>query len=107
MSGDNQRTYREAGLGAAEEMERIRAEGGLGLFVRSLIGLDRAAAKQAFDGFIQGRNLAAHQLEFLNMMIDHLTERGAMDPRLLYESPFTDLDQSGVAGVLGEGRSSS
>jgi type I restriction enzyme R subunit len=98
-----ERIFIEAGLGAAEEMERIRAEGGLGLFVRSLIGLDRAAAKQAFDGFIQGRNLTAHQLEFLNMIIDHLTERGAMDPRLLYESPFTDLDPSGVAGVFVDG----
>jgi type I site-specific restriction endonuclease len=69
-------------------MERIRAEGGLGLFVRSLIGLDRAAAKRAFDGFIQGRNLTAHQLEFLDMMIEHLTARGAMDPQLLCESPI-------------------
>lgn len=24
-----------------------------------------------------------------------------MDPRLLYESPFTDLDPMGVAGVFG------
>ena len=39
----------------------------------------------------------------MNMMIDHLTERGAMDPRLLYESPFTDLDPLGVAGVFKEG----
>ena len=37
------------------------------------------------------------------LMIDHLTERGAMDPRLLYESPFTDLDPLGVAGVFKEG----
>jgi len=25
------------------------------------------------------------------------------DPRLFYESPFTDLDPLGVAGVFGEG----
>jgi type I restriction enzyme R subunit len=37
------------------------------------------------------------------MVIDHLTARGAMDPRLLYESPFTDLDPLGVAGVFKEG----
>jgi type I restriction enzyme R subunit len=36
-------------------------------------------------------------------MIEHLTERGAMDPRLLYESPFTDIDPLGVAGVFKEG----
>ena len=37
------------------------------------------------------------------MMIDHLTARGVMDPRLLYESPFTDIDPLGVAGVFKEG----
>ena len=75
---------------------------GLGVFVRSLVGLDRSAAKRALDGFIQDRNLTAHQHEFVNMMIDHLTARGVMDPRLLYESPFTDLDPLGVAGVFPE-----
>ena len=34
------------------------------------------------------------------MIIDYLTERGVMDPRLLYESPFTDLDAMGVEGVF-------
>jgi type I restriction enzyme R subunit len=61
------------------------------------------AAKQAFDAFTQGRNLTAHQLEFVDMMIDHLTARGAMDARLLYESPFTDIDPLGVAGLFKEG----
>ena len=98
-----ERIFTEAGVSTPEELERIRVDGGLGLFVRSLVGLDRAAAKRAFDGFIQGRTLTAHQLEFLDMMIDHLTARGAMDPRLLYESPFTDLDPLGVSGVFGEG----
>ncbi|HWN79786.1 MAG TPA: hypothetical protein VNN81_18280 [Bradyrhizobium sp.] len=37
------------------------------------------------------------------MMIEHLTARGVMDRRLLYESPFTDVDSLGVAGVFGDG----
>jgi type I restriction enzyme R subunit len=77
-----ERIFAEAGVGAPEDIARVREEGGLGVFVRSLVGLDRAAAKRAFDGFLQGRNLTAHQHEFIDMMIDHLTERGVMDPRV-------------------------
>jgi type I restriction enzyme R subunit len=82
-------------------MERVRGEGGLGVFVRS-VGLDRTAPMRALDTFIQGRTLTAHQHEFVDMVIDHLTARGVMDPRLLYESPFTDIDPLGVAGVFEE-----
>jgi type I restriction enzyme, R subunit len=34
------------------------------------------------------------------MVIDHLTARGLMDPKLLYEAPFTDFDRNGVEGVF-------
>jgi hypothetical protein len=60
----------------------------------------REAAKAAFNGFVSGRTLNASQLEFIDMMIDHLTQHGVMDPGLLYESPFTDLNNLGVEGVF-------
>lgn len=69
-------------------------------FIRPLVGLDREAAKHVFDGFQAARTLSANQIEFLNLVIDYLTERGVMEPRLLYESPFTDLDALGVEGVF-------
>jgi type I restriction enzyme, R subunit len=65
-----------------------------------LVGLDHAAAKQAFAGFLDGKVLTADQLEFIDLIIDHLTARGVMDPKLLYESPFTDFDSNGVEGVF-------
>jgi type I restriction enzyme R subunit len=45
--GELERIFAEAGVGTPEEMKQIRGEGGLGIFVRSLVGLDRAAAKRA------------------------------------------------------------
>lgn len=100
--GELERIFVEAGVAEAVDLARVQADGGLGLFVRSLVGLDREAAKAAFGSFMAGRTLSANQIEFLDMVIDHLTERGQMDPRLLYESPFTDLDPMGVAGVFGD-----
>ena len=82
------------------EIEQLRADGELGLFVRSLIGMDREAAKIAFAGFVNDANASANQIEFINMIVDHVTERGSMDARLLYESPFTDVDPMGIEGVF-------
>ncbi len=89
----------EAGASDGELAEAC-GEGGLGLFVRSLVGLERDAAKDAFAEFMAGKNLNGNQIEFINLIIDHLTERGAIDPRRLYESPFTDFDDQGVSGVF-------
>jgi type I restriction enzyme R subunit len=81
----------QAGVGTAEEVRQVaQQEHGLGLFVRSLIGLDRVAAKRAFSRFIEERQLNASQLDFVNLIIDHLTQCGWMRPEQLYSSPFTD-----------------
>jgi len=95
-----ERVFVEAGVAEQNDLEKLKEDGGLGVFVRSLVGLDREAAKRVFDSFQASRTLSASQIEFLNMIIDYLTERGVMDPRLLYESPFTDLDAMGVEGVF-------
>jgi type I restriction enzyme R subunit len=39
--------------------------------------------------------LSASQLEFVNLIVDHLTNHGVMRPDRLYESPFTDLAPQG------------
>jgi len=95
-----ERFFRDQGVASDEDLDRIRGEGGIGVFIRSLAGLEREAAKAALAGFMEGRTRTANQIEFVNLTVDHLTERGAMDPRRLYESPFTDFDGQGVGGVF-------
>ena len=90
----------EEAIASPEDLQRVRADGGLGLFIRSLVGLERETAKKAMAAFIDGRILSANQIEFVNLIVDYLTERGAMDPRRLYESPFIDFDDQGVGGVF-------
>jgi type I restriction enzyme, R subunit len=91
-----ERIFLDSGLGTAEDIEQARARhDGLGLFLRSLTGLDREAAARAFDRFQAGRTLTANQLHFLNMLIDVLARRGLVDVGQLYDPPFTQLTPSG------------
>ncbi|WP_372922973.1 DEAD/DEAH box helicase family protein, partial [Roseovarius sp.] len=95
-----ERFFLEQGIASPEDLDAIKAEQGLGRFLRSLTGLDRAAAKEAFSEFIADRQLTADQLEFLNRIIDALTETGFVDPENFYESPYTDIDSQGIVGVF-------
>ncbi len=70
-------------------------QGGLGVFVRHLVGLDRAAATEAFENYLDGSRFTADQIRFINLIVDELTKNGVMEPGRLFESPYTDHAPTG------------
>ena len=68
--------------------------------------VDRAAAKEKVAAFLDGQTYTADQIRFVSYIIDHLTENGSLDPGLLYERPFTDIDYRGPDGIFTEEQTS-
>lgn len=71
-------------------------------FIRSLVGLDRNAAKEAFGRFLDANKYNSQQIRFVEMIIEKLTQNGVMDPGQLYEPPFTGLHYKGLDGAFGD-----
>lgn len=93
----------DAAIGGPDDIARARETSqGFGRFVRSLVGLDRAAVYEAFSEFLVAGTASAAQIEFITMVVEHLTEQGTMDEGLLYEPPFIDLAPLGPTSVFGE-----
>ncbi len=95
-----ERMLRDSGIGTPENVARAKQSDGLGLFVRSLVGLDRAAAQDAFAAFLTGRRLSGNQIEFVDMLVEQLTQTGVMDAGRLYESLYTGLSPTGADGLF-------
>ncbi|MCT0212431.1 MULTISPECIES: DEAD/DEAH box helicase family protein [unclassified Synechococcus] len=91
------------GIGNERVIARASEEcNGFGLFIRSLVGLERNAAKEVFADFLAERTHTATQIQFINEIINELTSRGVMDPARLYDPPFSDLAPTGPEALFTE-----
>lgn len=72
----------------------------LAWFVRSMVGMDRAAAQEAFSTFLSDHSLTTRQIRFVEMIIEQLTARGVMQAAALYEPPFSNLHAGGPDGLF-------
>jgi type I restriction enzyme R subunit len=89
------------GVGERADIESVAVRtGGLGLFIRSLVGLDHAAAETAFATYLDRGRFTVDQIRFVNLIVDELTAYGVVDPTRLYETPYIDHAPTGIDFVF-------
>lgn len=88
--------------GGSKELidQAVEQNESLGVFIRSLVGLEREAATQAFSEFVSDTTLKANQIEFIREIVEHLVQEGVMKAERLYESPFTDINPLGAIALF-------
>jgi len=72
------------------------------IFIRSIVGLENKAAKALFAEFINRSGITAEQIRFIDTMVDYITQNGSIDKPVLFDRPFTDINQNGIIGVFEE-----
>ncbi len=96
-----ERILLEQANGNEELVAQAKEEGsGLGLFVRSLVGLDKEAANEAMSKFLNDTTANAKQITFVRLIVEQLTQDGAMSDDRLYESPFIDIAATGPTALF-------
>ena len=95
LSGDDIRALEDIlwkQLGSREDYEEAFGPQPLGLFVRSIVGLDMKAAKEAFADFLDETRLNSSQIYFVNQIVEFIVRNGAMtDLSVLQDPPFNAL----------------
>lgn len=92
--------FEQGELGTHEQFVKAYGDQPLGTFIRSIIGLDQAAANTAFSSFINNPSMNASQIRFVNMIIQYLSTNGVITSDKLFEPPFTDISNQGLLGVF-------
>ncbi len=78
-------------IGSQQDYETEYGTKPLGEFVREIVGLDMAAAKEAFAEYLSDASLDSRQIYFVNQIVEYIVHNGIMkDLSVLQESPFTD-----------------
>ena len=94
--------FNQGELGTKEEFVKAFGEQPLGVFIRGIVGLDTNAAKMAFGEILSGQTLNSQQIRFMDTIINFFTVKGVIEPAMLFEPPFTDINTSGIMGVFDE-----
>lgn len=92
--------FEQSGIETHEKFKETLGSKPLGVFIRSILGLDKNSARSAFSEFLSNGPLSSQQIEFINQLITLFSQNGTVDPDMLFEQPFKKYHESGVAGIF-------
>jgi type I restriction enzyme, R subunit len=92
--------FSQGEVGTKEQFERAYGKQPLGKFIRSIVGLDVTAAKEALGKFVNSPALNAQQIKFVDTIIQYLGVNGTIDKGALFSPPFTDISSNGLIDVF-------
>ena len=92
--------FDQGSLGTKAEFIKAFGEQPLGKFIRNIMGLDANAAKLAFGEVLINKTLNSQQIRFIDTIINFFVVNGTIDPTMLFEPPFTDINSNGIAGLF-------
>jgi type I restriction enzyme R subunit len=100
---DLQRILVAAGVGDTDDFDTARERAGsFAMFVRSIVGLDREAAKAVFNHFLDDKGSSSNQIQCVNLILDGLTSNGFLAPRRLYEISYMGMAPQGPEAMFTE-----
>ena len=96
-----QKILLESGVGRTVDFERAEQEvGDFGTFIRSLVGLDHATAKNVFGDFLAKSKYTVDQINFINLVINDLAQNGVVTAARFYDSPYTAISAVGPQALF-------
>jgi type I restriction enzyme R subunit len=86
----------------SNELSRVCNNQSLGIFIRSILGLERNAVSSIFAEFLERSQYNSRQIDFINAIVNSFTVNGTLEPKMLYQPPFTEIDSNSVSGLFND-----
>ena len=69
---------------------------------RYFCGVCRKSTKTALAQFLSETPLHPDQITYLDEVVNYLVKNGIMEPKAMFDTPLTNINDQGVLGVFGE-----
>ena len=105
LNGLEKMLFEQSDMGDKALFEKAYGNQPFGKFIRSIVGLDVTAAKEAFSKFINAPAMNAQQIRFIDTIIQYLSVNGTIEAGALFAAPFTDISSNGLIDVFNKDQS--